>query len=392
MINYTYENNEIDLLDKYLGMIDIEGMSPKEKSYIIEYMIIRGFKEKALEAMVTYGYSNIPAARLLKLATTTLEAMETDESLAKYEELITGICSFVFENNKYNETILSYLVERYVGSTEQMYMLWSECSEYEHIDTTNLEENILAQMLFAQSYIPNSLEVFVSYYNHYKTKKVVKAYLMYNCYKYIVKDRILDDEFFIVVKNELSMGHNELYSMALLKFYSTKDVYTSDEVDYIDKTVKYFINKDIILPFFKDFKNTIELPECIADKFYIQYVTDPKAKVNIHYCLDENEMDELRFNSEVMPDVFYGIRVKEFILFYEDDLQYYIVEDYEGEVNITESNNILVDECDTDDETRYNKINLMLSSRSIGDEKTLIEVMESLAITDYMALEMFKPL
>ena len=74
------------------------------------------------------------------------------------------------------------------------------------------------------------------------------------------------------------------------------------------------------------------------------------------------------------------------------DLQYYIVEDYEGEVNITESNNILVDECDTDDETRYNKINLMLSSRSIGDEKTLIEVMESLAITDYMALEMFKPL
>ena len=34
----------------------------------------------------------------------------------------------------------------------------------------------------------------------------------------------------------------------------------------------------------------------------------------------------------------------------------------------------------------------MLSSRSIGDEKTLIEVMESLAITDYMAQEMFKPL
>ncbi|MBE5934971.1 MAG: hypothetical protein E7262_04185 [Lachnospiraceae bacterium] len=392
LINYTYENNEVDLLDKYLGMIEIDGMSPKEKSYIIEYMIIRGFKEKALEAIITYGYSNIPTSRLLKLATTTLEAMETDDSLNKYEELVIGICSYVFENNKYNEVILKYLAERYVGSTEQMYMLWSACREYDHIDTNSLEENILAQMLFAQSFVPNSLEVFINYYNNYKTKKVVKAYLMYNSYKYVVKDRILDDEFFVAIKNELSMGNNEMYSMALLKFYSTKDDYTKDEIEFIDKTVRYFVTKDVILPFFKGFKDVITLPEYVADKYYVEYVTDPESKVNIHYCLDENGMDELRFSSETMRDVFYGIRVKEFILFYEDDLQYYIVEDSNGDVNITESNDILVDECDTDDETRYSKINLMLSSRSIGDEKTLIEVMESLAITDYMAQEMFKPL
>ena len=392
LIKYTYENNEVELLDKYLGMIELDGMTPKEKSYIVEYMIIRGFKEKALEAIVTYGYSNIPSARLLKLVTTTLEAMETDESLNKYEELITGICSYVFENDKYNEIVLRYLAERYVGSTEQMYMLWSACREYEHIDTNSLEENILAQMLFAGSYIPNSLEVFINYYNNYKTKKVVKAYLMYNAYKYIVKDRILDDEFFVAIKNELSMGNNEIYSMALLKFYSDKDNFTKDEIEFIDKTVRFFVNKDVILPFFKEFKEVITLPEYVADKYYVQYVTDPESKVNIHYCLDENDMDEIRFSSEPMRDVFYGIRVKEFILFYEDDLQYYIVEDSAGDVNITESNNILVDECDTDDETRYSKINLMLSSRSIGDEKTLIEVMESLAITDYMAHEMFKPL
>ena len=185
---------------------------------------------------------------------------------------------------------------------------------------------------------------------------------------------------------------NDIYAMALLKFYATKDEHDKEEIEFIDKMVKYFVSKEIVLPFFKDFKGVIVLPEYIADKFYIQYVTDPDAKVNIHYCLDDGEVDELRFNSEVMKDIFLGIRVKEFILFYEDDLQYYIVEDYDNDINITESNNILVDECDTDDETRYSKINLMLSSRSIGDEKTLIEVMESLAITDYMALEMFKPL
>ena len=91
-----------------------------------------------------------------------------------------------------------------------------------------------------------------------------------------------------------------------------------------------------------------------------------------------------------MEDVFYGIRVKEFILFYEDNLQYYIVEANDEDISVTESNNILVDECDTDYETRYNRINLMLMSRNMNEERTLIDSMKTLVVTDYLAEEMFK--
>ena len=159
---------------------------------------------------------------------------------------------------------------------------------------------------------------------------------------------------------------------------------------FVNKSIEYFVKQKKILPFFKAFAKFTTLPEYIADKYYVQYITDPESKVTIHYSLDENGEDELKFSSENMEDVFYGIRVKEFILFYEDNLQYYIVEANDEDISVTESNNILVDECDTDDETRYNRINLMLMSRNMNEERTLIDSMKTLVTTDYLAEEMFK--
>ena len=414
LIQYTYENNEMDLLDKYLGMIDIEGMSPKERSYIIEYMILRGFKEKALDAILTYGYSNIPVSRLEKLATTTIDDMadmvgnEEESELKKdnefnnekkksididtgvYSDIILGISSYVFERGKANETILNYLADRYAASTKKMYQLWKACCEYENINTALLEENIIAQMLFAESYVPNSFSMFKSFYNHSTSKKVVKAYLMYYSYKYLVKDRMINDDFFDILYSELNTSGNDLFAMALLKYYSTKDYLSDKEKQFVGKSVEYFVKQDKVLPFFKKFSRFITMPEYVADKFYVQYVADPDAKVTIHYCLDENGEVDLKFSAENMKDVFYGIRVKEFILFYEDNLQYYIVEAKDEDIVVAESNNILVDDCDTEEETRYNKINLMLMTRDMSDERTLIDAMKSLVETDYLAEEMFK--
>ena len=271
-----------------------------------------------------------------------------------------------------------------------MYKLWKACRVYENIDTAVLEENIIAQMLFAESYVPNAFELFKTYYKHYTSKKVVKAYLMYNSYKYLVKDRVLDDEFFAILYEELNSGGNDLMAMTLLKYYSTKDYLKDNEKMFVNKSIEYFVKQKKILPFFKEFAKFTTLPEYIADKYYVQYITDPESKVTIHYCLDDNNDDELKFASENMEDVFYGIRVKEFILFYEENLQYYIVEANNDDISVTESNNIFVNECDTEDETRYNKINLMLMSRNMSEEKTLIESMKSLVVTDYLAEEMFK--
>jgi hypothetical protein len=179
--------------------------------------------------------------------------------------------------------------------------------------------------------------------------------------------------------------------MAMLKYYSLKDTINEKEKGFIEDAIKYFGRSNTILPFFKDFADKITLPEFIMDRFYIGYIADPDIDVMLCYRL-EDDKDKEKYIQEKMRDVFYGIRVKEFILFYGDNLQYYIVEKQDDEEIITESYNICIDENIQEEETRFNKINFMLLTRSMNDEKTLIEAMKSLTLTDYIADNIFKPL
>jgi len=147
--------------------------------------------------------------------------------------------------------------------------------------------------------------------------------------------------------------------------------------------VEYFMEKDIILSFFRKFGL-----ECMKDKYIIEYITDPKVRVDIIY----NMGDDDTFCNEEMKDVFFGIRSRSFILFYGDNLQYYIVEDNKGDNKITESLNLNVINSEQDDESRYGKINLMLMTKEMKDEETLIDTMKGLAITDYITQSIFAPL
>ena len=386
LIKYTYDNGETDLLDHYLYIINTSNMNPKERSYIMEYLILRGFREKVLEAINKYGFSKIPVERLVKLATKSIESLSEDTD----KDMVLKICAFAFENKKYDENILNYLVKNYNGSTRKMYDIWKAAYEFQ-LNTTEIEERILAQVLFTEGYVPDVVEIFRSYYRNYNNIKVVKAFLMYNSYKYIVKDRVLSEAVFDIIKKELSYQNNDIYSMALLKYYSTKEELSDKELEFVENTIKYFGMNNIILPFFKEFGTRFRLPEYISDKYYVGYIADPDIEVKIHYRLeDDKNTDE--FTEETMRNVFLGIRVKEFILFFGDNLQYYVVEKNDNDEVITESFNICIDDNDSDEESRYNKINFMLMTRDMNDEVTLIETMKSLATTDYIADSIFKPL
>lgn len=385
LIRYTYDNGEIELLDYYLEIIDISKMHPKERSYVIEYMILRGFRDKAMEAIINYGYSNIPVKRLLKLATKSIGAFDDK----KTNEIVLEICAHTFFNGKYDENILNYLVENYYGSTKEMYQIWKSAYEFQ-VDTNKIEERLIVQILFADSYIADLAEVFRSYYKNHKNSKVIKAFLNYRSYKYIVHNMVLDENIFKIIEKELSYEFNEMYTMALLKKYSFAEDLTFKELTFVDKTIKYFSNKNIVLPFFKKFADKIELIENIADKYYVEYTTDPSIPVIINYSILESTSD--KFEQEIMRDVFYGIRVKEFILFYGDNLQYYVVEQGKDERVLTESVNLDISDSWLDEESRYNKINLMLLTRAMNDEKTLIEIMKGLTITDYIADNISTPL
>lgn len=74
-------------------------------------------------------------------------------------------------------------------------------------------------------------------------------------------------------------------------------------------------------------------------------------------------------------NAYQGIHVKEFILFYNENIQYYITEEEEhGQIAVTESVNVQLDHnMKLEEDTRYNQLNFMLTALDVQDDKTLME-------------------
>ena len=82
--------------------------------------------------------------------------------------------------------------------------------------------------------------------------------------------------------------------------------------------------------------------------------------------------------------------VKEFVLFYGESLQYYILEETDGNSNLTESSTIQNPEMDLRrGTTRYELINDILMSRSLQDYDTLDQSLEDYLVKDYFNENLF---
>ena len=167
---------------------------------------------------------------------------------------------------------------------------------------------------------------------------------------------------------------------------------TDAQVTFVDMHLNRFEQRGVILPFFRDFKGRMRIPQNLYDKYYVEYRTDPKKKVTIHYTF-EAARGESGYVTEEMTNVCYGIFVKEFVLFSNESLQYYIVEQDGEEEVITESVQVRLSPEQTDGEdTKYYQLNEIIAARDLQDEKTALKLLENYIRREYTITQLFKPL
>ncbi len=387
LIYYYYDNYEGDMLESYLLQIDLGKLDHSERIKIIEFMIVRDLYNVALKAMSEYGFEGIDVKRLMKLCSRLILNAGGMEKV----DILVAACFYCFKEGRSDEIVLGYLNDYYYGTTAEMYEIWKAARTYE-LDTLELEERLLAQMLFAESYISNAKAVFTSYYRSGKNKSIIRAFLSYYAYKYLMNDRVVEPEIFEIMRNELHYDDNDVCLLAVLKYYSTCEQLTDAEVNFVDMNISRLEQKELILPFFKNFRGNMRIPQDICDKYYVEYRTDPNRKVVIHYSFEDGNGDN-GYVEEEMRNVCYGIFVKEFVIFGNEALQYYITEDAgEGDV-ITESREIRpAPEQNIGEDTKYYQLNMIISAREMRDEKTALKLLDTYIRTDYDISKLFTPI
>lgn len=390
-MRYYYEHYEEEKLEEMILNMDLGTMRKSDRVEIMEIGITRGLYVKAFKDIIKFGYFGIDVKKIMRLCSKLLQKNEL-EIMADAEavELLKEMCCYVFQKCKYDDYILRYLVEEYIGTTKEMFQIWYRAREKE-IQTTDLEERLLGQMLFAESYISDSTGVFMSYYRAGENFVLKKAFLCYSAYKYLLFDRVTQKEIFDIIKKELLHEKNEAYMLALLKYYSGLEQLSEEQKKLADFYLNQFVETGKVFPFFKGFKNKIDLPGEVADRYLVEYKTNPEHIVKIHYLIEDEQKNQ-EFITETMENAYEGIFIKSFTLFYNEILQYYITETNGTDENITESIMVKVDADFDAEEDRYNQLNLMLIAQEVQDEKTLLELIDNYIKTDYASKEAFKML
>ncbi|MDE7299417.1 MAG: hypothetical protein K2N94_11400, partial [Lachnospiraceae bacterium] len=293
-----------------------------------------------------------------------------------------------FDSGKCDERPLEYLCKYYHGSTRSMYEIWKAARNAE-LDTEGLEESLLGQMLFAESYVGNAQAVFMSYYRYGTNRRLIRAYLNYHAYKYLTKDRRLPEELFEIMEREVSMEENDICTVALLRSYSEAEELTERQSSFIGYKLHGLLKKGIYLPFYRSFERIVRPPESVYDKYFVEYHTDPESKVKIHYRIGDGE----EFREAVMENAFCGIFVCGFILFEEERLQYYITEESGGEERLTESTTVMREGQLMDGRgSRYDNLNLILAAHQMKEEAAVLSLLEGYIRMEHEAAHLFRPI
>ena len=317
--------------------------------------------------------------------------MLEDEDYAE-NPVLESLIYTAFKKGKHNEVLLQYLVERYNGSIKEMRNVWKAAVSF-GIDTYAICERMLLQMLYTGAFVGERIEIFKDYIAGGAKANLETAFLAQCAYDYFVKEKITDS---FIIKDMLRVMERQeqlglVCKLAFVKYFA-ENLNELDESTkpFVEEFLREFIKEDIYFPFFKNYMNVFEFMLLFTDKTMVEYRANSGNKAVIHYLIERDSGVEGEYTMEEMKDMYVGVCVKQFILFFGERLQYYITEVVDGKEQLTESNTLSRNDMDSEQkESRYNSINDIAIGKTLQDYDTVDGLLYEYYKQDYMCAQLF---
>ncbi len=368
LIRFYYDNDFTRQLNEYLMGVEPSELSAHERGEMLELMIMAGLYGRSLDWLKEYGTYGVDPKNVLRLCSRMIDRQQYPSD-AKEKE----IAFWAFTNGKYDEQLLVYLVKYFEGTLKEMRNVWRAAESF-GLDTYALCERMLIQMLYSGSYIGEKIDVFKQYVQSGGGTDVETAFLTQNSYYSFVVGKVTDGYIFERIERLALDGVplQDVCKLAYLRYYATEKS-SGEEInkDVAVVFLKSLLAQNIHFPFFKEYEDL--LPEMIQfiDKTMLEYRTMPGAHCTIHYRLVGDE--DSQYKSRDMKEMYEGIFVASFVLFFGEQLQYYITEDGKGEKDIaTESGTIAKNDIVKNvGGGRYSLINDIMIGETLQDYETV---------------------
>ena len=383
ILKYCQLHDYEDYVRPFLQSIDFDILQKDARKYLIDMLVSNRLYEKAYDMAMEYGIDMLAAASQVVLCENALKVQHVDD------DFMVQLAISAFKTGKYSDLVLKYLCENYTGPTDELINLWHAADKFS-ISSMKLDERILEQGIYTQIEPEKISDIFLEYYKRAGNDKLILAYISLVAHGYLHSGRCKADFIFDIIEKRFIGNRtlNDACQLALLKHFAEKTDITQAELEIEDTLLKYYIYNNMYFDFFARLDYRLLEKYFIYDKAFLQYESTPGAHVVLHYSRDE---DGEEFNSEDMVEMYDGIYVKTFVIFFGELIRYYITEEHDNSIEVKESNRLTCNNIPGDnDHIRYDLINEMIISDTLSDETTLKSNIDEYKRLDAATKRLFK--
>lgn len=383
ILKYCQLHDYEDYVRTFLQSINFDTLQKDARKYLIDMLVSNRLYEKAYDMAMEYGIDMLAAASKVVLCENALKVQHVDD------DFMVQLAISAFKTGKYSDLVLKYLCENYTGPTDELINLWHAADKFS-ISSMKLDERILEQGIYTQIEPEKISDIFMEYYKRAGNEKLILAYISLVAHGYLHSGGCKADFIFDIIEKRFIGNRtlNDACQLALLKHFAEKTDITQAELEIEDTLLKYYIYNNMYFDFFARLDYRLLEKYFLYDKAFLQYESTPGTHVVLHYSRDE---DGEEFNSEDMVEMYDGIYVKTFVIFFGEMIRYYITEEHDNSIEVKESNRLTCNNIPGDnDHSRYNLINEMIISDTLSDETTLKSNIDEYKRLDAATKQLFK--
>lgn len=378
LLRYYEEKSDFLRFEETLRDIPLKQLGEEDRREIAEPVLRNHIKGFGKEVIQLCGVNQIRIETLADFVKKSLsEAVEKEE-----EGVLLEAGLRLFREEKGFDTLYAWMADRLEAPVSVLLSLFRKLTGKEFLNVA-FTEKIMEQMLFTETVTEETEDVYL-YYDKTMNKILEKAYLNYKSYLWLLKEVSLGDFVAKKLAGEALKTKSVLSVMAYLKFLSKKEELSSEEKEFSAVRLLKFVEEGMILPFFKDFKGKCKIPAEIENLFFVSQNGDREDEISINYVIRLQGEGGESYVSEWMKNVYMGIFVKEFLIFADERVKYFVSKQENGKEEILKSDEIAIELSDLIEEDEnvslYAKMNHIVLARNLEDEKTVEEYMRNYII------------
>lgn len=382
------ESDEPDTGDDvdYLMDLELERLEREDRAGVCETLIQQGYMREAFEIVKAYGYEELKSSRLMKLCSRMIL-----QQLPESDPLLLQIAFRLFSEGRYDSVILDYLCEYFNGSAMQMFKVLSQ-GEREHIETYDLPERLLAQMMFTGE--TDRIDWVFSWYmsGKHTSDSVIKAYFTMKSADYFLRDKATGDKVFAWLESAVSSVEDKsriptIYLLALIRYYSTLKELDEHRQELCRAMLDILLEEKRVFACFQDLGRLMPLPEQLKNQVILEFRggREYRPELEVRILPEEEE-----FQADELIKVYPGIYARQKVLFEGEILEYRIYQrDGENRKLVKEGSISCAAEYSREEESRFAALNEMSLCLSLKEETALQEKMKKYVTDSALMEELF---